>query len=146
MARRYFTLDEAQTLVPQLAEILARSVQLQRLLRERADGLAMAGYVVNEALLSGEDQPAKPGDDLLLAETRGLYAALVEDARRVEALGGELKGPDLVDFWSWDDGQREVLLCWRLGERRIAWFHAPEAGFSGRQSVAGHRFTVAREN
>jgi len=146
MARRYFTLDEAQELVPQLSEILARSVQLQRLLQERADGLTTAGYTVTEALLSGEDQPATPGDDLLLAETRGLYAALVEDARHIEALGCELKGPDLVDFWSWEDGQREVLLCWRLGERRVAWFHTPQAGFAGRQPVAGHRFTVEPEN
>jgi len=146
MSRRYFSLDQVQELVPQLAEILARSVQLQQLLRARADALTMAGYTVSESLLAGADQRASPGDEALLAEARGLYSAIVEDARRVEDLGGELKGPDLVDFWSWEGGEREVLLCWKLGERKITWFHSPEAGFSGRQPTAGHRFTGEPEN
>ncbi len=146
MSRRYFTLDQVQELVPKLTEILARSVQLQQLLRAHAEALTMAGYTVTEDLLAGTDQNVSPGDEVVLAEARALYSAIMEDAHRIEDLGGELKGPDLVDFWSWEDGLREVLLCWKLGERNVGWFHTPATGFSGRQSVAGHRFTQEPEN
>lgn len=144
MPRRYFTLTEAQDLVPTLEAILGRSIQLHQLLRNRVESLAARGHEVNEKLLAGS-APAPDGAEQLLAEARGLYATLLEDAARIDALGGELKGPDLVDFWSWEEGRREVLLCWKLGERSIEWFHAEEAGFAGRQRVAGHRFTSARE-
>ncbi len=146
MSRRYFSLDEVQALVPQLERILARSVQLQQLLRARAQTLTTAGYVVTESLLAGEEQDVSLGADAQLAEARGLYAAIIQDARSIEGLGGELKGPDLVDFWSWQDGQREVLLCWKLGEREVGWFHLPEAGFTGRIPLSGHRFTSKAEN
>jgi hypothetical protein len=146
MSRRYFTLDQVQALVPQLAGIVARSVQLQQLLRARAEALTTAGYTVTERLLAGAIQDVTPGDEALLAEARGLYSAIVEEAGRIEQLGGELKGPDLVDFWSWEDGKREVLLCWKLGEREISWFHTPESGFTGRRPVAGHDFTREPKN
>ena len=142
MPRRYFTLEEAGALLPRLSAILRRSVQLHQLLRARAERLAEAGYEVSEALLAGEEpRRIPPGTTALLGEARGLYESIIDEAAQVRALGADLKGADLVDFWSWVDGQREVLLCWKLGEPEIAWFHTAEAGFAGRQPVAGHSFT-----
>ena len=40
----------------------------------------------------------------------------------------------LLDFPAWYDG-REVMLCWRLGEDRIGYYHEVEAGSAGRQPV-----------
>lgn len=47
-----------------------------------------------------------------------------------------LRDPDtgLVDFPAEREGER-VFLCWRLGEDRVAWFHGPQAGFSGRKPL-----------
>jgi hypothetical protein len=40
----------------------------------------------------------------------------------------------LVDFPADRDGMR-VLLCWRLGEEGIGWFHSERSGFSGRKPL-----------
>lgn len=40
----------------------------------------------------------------------------------------------LIDFPSERDGST-VLLCWRLGEDRVAWWHPPDTGFSGRRPL-----------
>ena len=47
-----------------------------------------------------------------------------------------LRDPEtgLVDFPAERDGER-VLLCWRLGEDDVAYFHAEHAGFSGRKPL-----------
>ena len=59
-----------------------------------------------------------------------------EIAALIGASGARLKDPEtgLVDFPARLDG-REVLLCWRLGEERIAWYHDAEAGFRGRKPL-----------
>jgi hypothetical protein len=40
----------------------------------------------------------------------------------------------IVDFPSLRDGQ-EVYLCWRIDEPEISYWHAPEAGFAGREPL-----------
>jgi hypothetical protein len=171
MTRRYFTLEEVEALIPRLTEIMGLTVQLHRLLRIRAEELARAGYTVTDGLLAGlrgagdpADQPranaprrtgadrgARPGagettasTETTLFEAQGLYQAIADRTAEIEALGGELKGVDLVDFWSFRDGEEEVMLCWKLGETRIGFFHDAESGFAGRRPVAGHRFTTQR--
>lgn len=141
MSRRYLTVEEAELVLPKLNEILGRTVQLHQLLRLRAEELSRAGYSVTDGLLAGLRGSAVPGTETVLLEAQGLYQAIAEETRLVELLGGELKGPDLVDFWSWMDGETEVLLCWKLGEASITHFHTEEGGFSGRQPIEGHRFS-----
>jgi hypothetical protein len=83
----------------------------------------------------------------LLARARMLYLALRESVTEIEGLGAEVKGvmDGLVDFRSWRDGREEVLLCWKLGEAEIGWYHGAEEGFAGRRPVKGQRFTAERE-
>jgi hypothetical protein len=51
-------------------------------------------------------------------------------------LGVELKDyvTGLIDFPCWMDN-REVYLCWRLGEPEVAHWHEVEAGFQGRRKL-----------
>lgn len=149
MRRQYFTLAQVNALVPQLTEIMGRAVQLHALLTRSVRALAELGVRADHDVLAGKREvnaslEAQPK----LTEARALYDAILEDAAAVEALGGEVKAVDqgLVDFWSYLDGEKEVLLCWRLGERRFAYYHTPEAGFAGRQPVDGHLFASQQEN
>jgi hypothetical protein len=51
-------------------------------------------------------------------------------------LGVEMKDATtgLVDFPADLDGER-VLLCWRLGEERVEFFHTETEGFAGRKPI-----------
>jgi hypothetical protein len=62
-----------------------------------------------------------------------------ELARLVDEInehGAQVKDLDegLIDFPARHRGET-VLLCWRLGEEEIAWWHAEETGFAGRRPV-----------
>ena len=60
-------------------------------------------------------------------------------ARCVNAIherGAIVKSPDdgLVDFPAQREGE-EILLCWRLGEAEVAYWHPLEEGFAGRKPI-----------
>jgi hypothetical protein len=148
MPRSYFTLEQVNAVVPQLNEIMSRAVQLHSHLTRTVRALGAKGLRVDHDVLGGKKTVQPPaGTEAQLAEATALYDAIVHEAADIEALGGEVKGVDqgLVDFWSFLDGETEVLLCWKLGERRVAFYHLPEAGYAGRQPVEGHLFGERRE-
>jgi len=64
-------------------------------------------------------------------------------AREIDVFQGELEALDiqlkdrrigLIDFPSELDGRR-MLLCWRLGEPSVQFWHDEDAGYSGRQPL-----------
>jgi hypothetical protein len=55
---------------------------------------------------------------------------------RFTAEGVQVKDMDrgLIDFPAQVEGQ-DALLCWHVGEERIAFWHSPEEGFAGRKPL-----------
>ncbi len=60
-------------------------------------------------------------------------AGIVEEIQERGAIVKDLDA-GLLDFPSMRDGV-EVLLCWRLGEDEVGWWHGPEDGFAGRHPL-----------
>jgi len=130
-----FTLGEAQTLLPLVKTLLrraqeagARAAELEREMQELSQRIFMSGGMhVNVA------QAAKRRADRekSLQEARDTLAEMDEIGVQVKDLE---KG--LLDFPSVMDGQ-DVLLCWKLGEKEIGYWHTPEAGFAGRKPLGG---------
>ena len=54
----------------------------------------------------------------------------------MERLGGEVKDLEigLVDFLR-PAGREDILLCWKLGERNVEYWHPVDSGFRGRQPI-----------
>jgi len=145
--RRYFTLEEANRLVPRIAPLMARAMQIHLQLRRTVSDLEKAGVEMTQELIEPEGPAAVPEESQpLLSQARALYATVLDEIKAIEALGADVKGLEhgLADFWSLLDGETEVLLCWQLGERRIDHFHLPDAGFPGRQPVRGRAFLAER--
>jgi hypothetical protein len=63
-------------------------------------------------------------------------AGIARCVARIHEAGGLVKDLDegLVDFPAQRDGE-EVLLCWRLGEEEIGFWHGLDEGFSGRRPL-----------
>jgi hypothetical protein len=78
--------------------------------------------------------PAELGE--LHAEVARLAEELAAALDDLDELGILVKDLDtgLVDFPSELDGE-PVLLCWRLGEDEIAWYHGHDDGFAGRRPL-----------
>lgn len=149
MATRYFTLEQARALLPRVRSSMSQALQLHRHLRLAIAKLGDAGHEVDWALLRGEQQlrDADESATRSLARTRMIYTALRESVGHIESLGVEVKSVmnGLIDFPSWCDGEREVVLCYKLGEPELAFFHDVDEGFAGRRPIDGHEFTSERE-
>jgi hypothetical protein len=82
--------------------------------------------------------------DLPDPRLQGLERKVSQIAREIDAFQAELESlgiqlkdrrVGLIDFPSELDGRR-VLLCWRLGEPSVQFWHDEDAGFSGRQPLS----------
>lgn len=117
MSGRLFTPAEADRTLPLVRRIVADILERAGEMRELASA------------------PQDPDAERRRRELeRGLETCL----RELRSIGCEYKdwGFDkgLVDFPARIDG-RPVLLCWRSDEPRVAWYHAPDAGYAGRTPI-----------
>jgi hypothetical protein len=133
MITKYFTLDEANSLLPFIAEELTFLQKLKREFQEKYLELKRM-----KQAYSGDKPESSDQDPFFLLESELEFMQI--DAKNhmnnIEMKGIELKDIDigLVDFPAMYK-DTEVLLCWRQGEERIAFFHSREDGFSGRQAI-----------
>ena len=132
MPPRLFTLDEANRLLPNLEPLMRRLVQQRQALRERQEVLEEFRAAAGK---SGGGMPGgRFGEARIEAER--LTGEIAEGIRRIEAWGCAIKDLDqgLVDFPSRRAGET-VLLCWRLGEGSIQYWHDLKEGFAGRKPL-----------
>ena len=129
-----FTVEEANAALRELRPLAERMMELAAALARRRGEL--------EAL---QEKRAGNGEGAVLR------AQATELERRVERQGRELAGvverihaagaqvkdlaAGLLDFPSERDGET-VLLCWRVGEDAIRFWHGLEEGFAGRKPLA----------
>ncbi|HET8629040.1 MAG TPA: DUF2203 domain-containing protein [Thermomicrobiales bacterium] len=129
MARRYFTLDEANALLPRLrAEVAALRDGTRRVEAERARLAALRKL----PKLNGYAGEADEIEGRIAGHLRDLSGRMEGLTR----LGVEIKDLQhgLIDFPSWREG-RVVYLCWRVDEERVAHWHELDAGYQGRQPL-----------
>ena len=122
MEEKEFTVEEANALLPELTQDL-RTIQEARQLV-----LAGAERIRRRAGRNGGGQPGRDYWDALGALRRGVESITGRGIVLRDAETG------LVDFPTSRDG-RQVFLCWRVGEDRVAFWHGPEGGFSGRRPL-----------
>ena len=126
---KLFTVEQANRTLPLVRRIVEDIVQQHRFWREKIlelDLLASTGR--------GE---ARGRADELERDAQALAREIEGFKRELEELGMQLKDPrlGLVDFPSEMYG-RPVLLCWRLGEAEVGFWHEVDAGYAGRQPLA----------
>jgi hypothetical protein len=130
---RYFTVAEANALLPKLEEILERLYALYQEVSKLFSDLNARGIPVREEEASLDD-PQEVRERR--ARLRDLASELQEGIAEVTGMGCLLKDIEigLVDFLS-RRGGRTVFLCWRRGEADVAWWHELETGYQGRRPI-----------
>lgn len=125
-----FTLDEALALLPTVRQLISEIQDAKQDLDTQSRELdRLLGLSGGNGHLAADVASTRQSVRLAGARLEGLM-------RELDDLGVELKGIEegLVDFPSEREG-RVVLLCWRVGEETIAWWHEIESGFAGRQPL-----------
>src|SRR5580704_15360709 len=130
---RYFTLSECERLLPEVERAL-RDAVFHKSEYAKADE-ELDGNIAHIRESGGAR--VNRGSYLAARARRDSNAAALKEAlERVEQSGAVVKDLDigLIDFLSMYRG-REVCLCWKLGETRIAFWHGTEEGFRGRKPI-----------
>ena len=124
-ARKLFTPDEANSALPDVRRAVAT---IQDRMKWLASHPPAVSYLVKQLRIP-MDAPVSPDYFGSLIEMR---SALGE----VESIGCHIKDiqTGLVDFPSRLDG-RDILLCWRVGEESIEYYHDLDSGYSGRRPI-----------
>ena len=125
MPNHYFTVEEANAALSVLRPIVAAMLTARgRIVAAQPD----LWPVLEKAASNGGSDKASA----VLVDFETVRRA----AKTIERLGIELKdiNTGLVDFLSERDG-RDVYLCWRYDEPKVAFWHDLEAGFGGRQPL-----------
>jgi hypothetical protein len=133
--KKYFTADEANAALPLVRAIVRDIAALSSDLRDRQERLTRVGAAQHGSLSGAYQEEVH----LAEAEIERDSERLLDYERELRELGVELKDyfTGLVDFLCRMD-DREVYLCWRLGEPEVAYWHELEAGFAGRQCLSAH--------
>lgn len=133
--KKYFTVNEANAMLPLVRAIVDDIVRLANDIHERQERLSRVrrrhgNRAQNEDDVYSEELEQVEQD---LENERVQLGKYIDE---LEGLGVQLKDPlvGLVDFLTLIDG-REALLCWKHGEGDIAYWHELDAGFQGRQSL-----------
>jgi hypothetical protein len=129
---RHFTPEEANAELEHVRPLVEEMVQ-----RRRAHVAALVQQEQLEARIRGNGGGIPPA---MLADANAAVEREARSlARAVDAIaehGAEVKDLDegLIDFPALHEGET-VLLCWKLGEDEIRYWHRVEDGFVGRRPV-----------
>jgi hypothetical protein len=129
---RTFTPEEANAALVELRPVVEQMVQHRR-------SLTAAQKLQTELVtrIAGNGGDMMPSDLQDAAETIQREADAIADcAERINAAGVEIKSLEegLLDFPA-KRGDEIVLLCWKLGEDEIRYWHGVTEGFAGRKPL-----------
>jgi len=129
---RLFTPDEANALLAEVRPLAERLVERKRVLDEaEAVRAALLGRIAGNG---GDLTPSDVADAVARVDREATAIAVLVD--ELQALGVQVKDLDLglFDFPSEREGE-VVLLCWRVGEDEIGYWHAVDEGYAGRKAL-----------
>lgn len=125
MGMRYFTLEEANALLPELSPLVGRLLELRARVSHESRALG-------EVLSDLRSDVGGASASRLVKEFEEIESLVL----RIQSYGCIMKSLEagLLDFLCERDG-RDVFLCWRYGEPSIQYFHELHSGYQGRQAV-----------
>ena len=128
-----FDLEQAERLLPRLEHLIRSAIEARKRVSEIEQEYAC---LVKSIFLTGGRSVEIPHFSQRKKEKEEWEGCLRRSVCEIEEHGCLLKDLDtgLVDF-PCRVGDREVYLCWRLGEPAIQFWHGIEEGFAGRKPI-----------
>jgi hypothetical protein len=130
---RHFTPEQANAALGEVRALAEEMVEHRREL-----GLLVSRRAELSTTIAGNGGDLDPGELARVEAEIGEQAkGVARCVNEIHGLGAQVKDADegLVDFPALR-GDEEVLLCWKLGEDEIAYWHSLEDGFAGRRPLS----------
>lgn len=124
MPEKFYSVEEANALVPQLNPLLQRIRDTQKALAE------------DKTVAAVREKASQNGGGLPGRHLSELTRTLERDLHQLQEWGIVLRDPSigLIDFFHQRQGET-VFLCWKLGESKVEWWHPVDTGIAGRERL-----------
>ena len=124
MADTYYSVDDANGLLPKVRPLLERIRDQQAVLAK------------DKSLAAVREKAAQNGGGTPARHLSQLAQTMEKDLRQLQTWGIVLRDPTtgLIDFFHKREGET-VFLCWRLGEGKLEWWHPVNTGIAGRERL-----------
>jgi len=124
VAETFYSVEEANALVPKLRPLLQRIRDTQQALAE------------DKTVAAVREKASHNGGGLPGRHLSELTKTLERDLKQLQDWGIVLRDPGigLIDFFHQRQGET-VFLCWKLGEARVQWWHPVQTGIAGREPL-----------
>jgi hypothetical protein len=121
---KFYTVEEANALVPKLNPLLQRIRDTQQALAE------------DKTVAAVRQKASQNGGGLPGRHLSELTRTLERDLHQLQEWGIVLRDPSigLIDFFHQRQGET-VFLCWKLGESKVEWWHPVDTGIAGRERL-----------
>jgi hypothetical protein len=129
---RLFTSEEANAALEHVRPIAEEMVSRSRALAQAQ--IRQAELVTRIAGNGGDLTPSEVRD--VAEEVARAADGVAECVRRLDEAGVQVKdlGEGLIDFPARHAGE-DVLLCWKVGEPEVGFWHGLDEGFAGRKAL-----------
>lgn len=136
MQKRYFTVEEANEMIPFLEDCFTRIIQMRQQIRDIYQLLEVVDAAPSSNDFDIELDGASPAVIHNRATLKALLAAVNDEVMHIETTGCLVKGVDngLVDWYA-HRGGRDVFLCWHMGEKQVRYWHDTTSGIRGRRPI-----------
>jgi hypothetical protein len=133
MSDRTFTLEEAHTLLPILESLLRNALTHKKLIEEVENELQALGHRI---FLNGGTLVNIVHFARRKAEREKALQRVKDSLAEIDATGVQVKDLEigLLDFPCVVEDET-ILLCWKLGEKKITHWHGVAEGFAGRKPI-----------
>ncbi len=130
---RFFTLPEAEALLPRVEQLLKTLIEHKR---DYETAEVELSRINQRIALAGGMAVDRQQVQHIRSRKDSSARSLKETVDTIQGTGCQLKDVEtgLVDFPALYRGQ-EVYLCWKLGESGIGFWHRVEDGYRGRQPI-----------
>jgi len=130
---RFFTLQQAEGALPQVEKAIREA------LFRKTEYLEAEGEMneISRSIVMTGGMSIDRESVIRIKETREQSALRLQELlEQIQSTGCLVKDLDigLLDFPTLYHGE-EVYLCWRLGEKRIEFWHGVQEGFRGRKAI-----------
>jgi len=136
-SKKYFTIEEAEKLLLKIEKVLRRTIQLNKAI-ELLSSIEIEVY---------DDYANLRRITKTNKQFHKLSYELYANIEKLEDMGCLIKDLDtgLMDFYHRFEG-RDIFLCWKLGEKRINFWHEEDSGYMGRKPILDLRMKYSEEH
>lgn len=125
--KKYFTIEDAERLLPEIEKILSRTIKLNKALE-----------IIESIEIEVYDDCYEDFSKITKANKQfhKLSYEFYDNIEKLEEMGCLVKDLEfgIVDFYYRFEG-RDIFLCWKLGEKQIKFWHEIDAGYIGRKPI-----------